>query len=131
MTISSRHAEGTLKLVQGRSFKTPTSDDPTRHLFVANCGEAAGVSNAEIVGLFSELLATEVQLPSNRRSLLFASFSTTQDAEKARSILSSPQTQERFRKFTVKYAELPDEEVSIDSNCISELSWECQKKVFQ
>ena len=100
-----------VNLVQGRSFRAPDSDEPTRHLFVANCGAAAGISNVEVLNLFSELRASELQLYSDRRSIVFASFATPQDAELAMSLLLSEETKRRYRAFTVKFADLAEEQV--------------------
>ena len=100
-----------INLVQGRSFRNPDSEEPTRHLFVANCGAAAGISNEAIQKLFLKLHALELQLYSDRRSIVFASFATAQDAELAMSALLSEETRERYRAFTVKFADLAEEQV--------------------
>lgn len=97
-------------IVHNRSFKTPSTDAPTRHLFVANCGRAAGISDKRVIELFSRLAAADLQLPDSKRSILFASFRTVEQAQHALDYLLSPAVREEYRKFTVKYAELSQEE---------------------
>ena len=100
-----------LSFVEGRSFRSPDNSEPTRHLFVANCGTAAGISIEDIKHLFARLHAAELQLYGDRRSIVFASFATAQDAEQAMSVLLSPESKQRYRAFTVKFAELSEEQV--------------------
>ena len=111
-----------LQIVHDRSFRTPSTDLSTRHLFVANCGVAAGISTKAIENLFGSLGATELQLPTNKRSILFASFRTAQDADQALQVLSSEETQKTYRKFTVKFAELSEEEVQALTSAIGHLN---------
>lgn len=100
-----------LNFIQGRSFRSPDSSEPTRHLFVANCGTAAGISIEDIKDLFERLHAAELQLYGDRRSIVFASFATAQDAEQAMAVLLSAESKQRYRAFTVKFAELSEEQV--------------------
>lgn len=105
-------------LVQGRSFRTPDTDSPTRHLFVANCGVAAGLTKDRIVDLFSSLCATELQLSSDRRSIVFASFPSSKLAEEARQSLVSKDVQDQYRSFNVKFASLADNQVEQTSSLV-------------
>ena len=100
-----------INLVQGRCFRTPDADEPTRHLFVANCGVAAGISNETITDLFRKLRAVDLQLYSDRRSIVFASFATIDHAKQAMSVLLSEETRIKYRAFTVRFADLAEEQV--------------------
>ena len=93
-----------------KSFRAPKDNGPTRHLFVANCGVASGLSASAIKQLFENLGAVTIQ-DEDKRSIVFASFSDAETASHAAAVLTSENICRKYRKFAVKYAELKEEEV--------------------
>lgn len=109
------------KLVTNRNFRTPVDEAATRHLFIANCGEAAGLSVTAIKDLLKGLGALEIQLPNDKRSIVFASFKSVEAAKQALKALQSDAIQQQYRKFTLKFAELANDQVSFYFK-----QWVCQ-----
>jgi hypothetical protein len=92
-----------------RSFRTPKDNAGTRHLFVANCGVSAGLSESRVRELFDNLGA--VALQDDKRSIVFASFKDSKAASHAAAELRSEEVSRSYKKFIVKYALLNEEEV--------------------
>ncbi len=88
-----------------RSFRTPKDNAPTRHLFIANCGVSAGLSEGNVEELFTALKAVSIQ--EEKRSVVFATFKDATAACEAAAQLRSEQIESQYqKKFVVKYAEL-------------------------
>jgi len=87
----------------------PKDNASTRHLFVANCGVSAGLSETRVRDLFDKLGAVAIQ--DDKRSIVFASFKDAKAASQAAIKLCSEEVCRNYKRFTVKFAELNEEKV--------------------
>lgn len=95
-------------------FIKPKNDEPTKYLFVGNCGPATGLDNSSIGAFFKKYRPTEVLIPekSTAASHIFLSFESVQDAQDAVLALSGKPFQELGnRLLKVNYADLKSSKV--------------------
>lgn len=97
-------------------FGRPKGGQPTRHLFVGNCGPSVGIDRAAISQIFCEFGPAEIVVPEQqqnpRSAFVFVSYRTAQHAAAALAALNgkaSPAASGRV--FTLKYADLRKDKV--------------------
>lgn len=98
-------------------FRKPLSSEPTKHLFVANCGPAVGIAWPETIALFESTGALETILL--RDAIVCASFQNEAASARAKSALESEEVRHRYgRAFVVRYADYIAAQVRMRS-CIA------------
>lgn len=91
-------------------FCRPRHKDPTRHLFVGNCGPSLGIDEARAVQIFSPFGPASVSLPDPVKSHLFVSYPTAEQAANALQALNQKACPETGgRSLVIKFADVPRE----------------------
>ena len=95
-------------------FIRPRHTQPTRYLFVGNCGTAVGLNEKTVRSFFDHLGAVDVIFPKAGKpsSHIFVVFNHEEDAEAALSRLNSQPCQELGNRIlAAKYADVKEEKV--------------------
>ena len=97
-------------------FGRPKGGQPTRHLFVGNCGPSVGIDRAAVNQIFTEFGPAEVVVPEQRQNprsaFVFVSYPTAEHAAAALGALDGKANPAAAgRVFTLKYADLKKDKV--------------------
>lgn len=95
-------------------FFKPKHTQPTRYLFVGNCGTAVGLNEEIVKSFFDHLGAVDVIFPTEGKpsSHIFAVFNDKEDSEIALSRLNGQPCQELGdRILAAKYADVKEDKV--------------------
>ncbi|KAL0038021.1 hypothetical protein WJX79_009793 [Trebouxia sp. C0005] len=92
-------------------FGKPKGGQPTRHLFVGNCGPGVGVDQETLTQLFGQYGTATVTVPEEKQNphsaFVFVSYGNTEEAIAALSALNNkPCAQAHGRRFVIKHADL-------------------------
>lgn len=97
-------------------FGKPKGGQPTRHLFVGNCGPGVGVDQETLTQLFGQYGTATVTVPEEKQNphsaFVFVSYGNTEEAIAALSALNNkPCAQAHGRRFVIKHADLKKDQV--------------------
>ena len=97
-------------------FGRPKGGQPTRHLFVGNCGPGVGIDRQAVEAVFAKFGKATVILPeaqqNPRSAFVFVTFNCEAEATAALAALNGkPCASTGGRIFTIKYADLKREQV--------------------
>ncbi len=105
-------------------FGRPKNGQPTRHLFVGNCGPSVGIDRDTLTQLFSKFGSATVTVPEQkqnpRSAFVFVTYASSDEAAAALSQLDDkPCSDADGRCFSIKYADLKKEQVGqpLQPNC--------------
>ncbi|KAL0051627.1 hypothetical protein WJX82_010933 [Trebouxia sp. C0006] len=92
-------------------FGKPKGGQPTRHLFVGNCGPSVGVGQEAVTQLFGQYGTATVTVPEHKQNphsaFVFVSYANIEEATAALSALNNkPCAQAHGRRFVIKHADL-------------------------
>ncbi|KAL0030888.1 hypothetical protein WJX77_011841 [Trebouxia sp. C0004] len=92
-------------------FGKPKGGQPTRHLFVGNCGPSVGVDQETVTKLFGQYGTATVTVPEQKQNphsaFVFVSYANVEEAIAALSALNDkPCAQAHGRRFVIKHADL-------------------------
>ena len=99
------------------TFGRPKAGQPTRHLFVGNCGPHVGIERDQLAHIFTQFGAAEIVIPEQqqipRSAFIFVTYPRQEDATAAVEALDGrPCACADDRVFTVKYADLKQKQVT-------------------
>ncbi len=97
-------------------FGKPKGGQPTRHLFVGNCGPSVGVDQKTVTQLFGQYGTATVTVPEQKQNphsaFVFVSYANIEEATAALSALNDkPCAQAHGRRFVIKHADLKKDQV--------------------
>lgn len=97
-------------------FGKPKGGQPTRHLFVGNCGPSVGVGQEAVTQLFGQYGTATVTVPEHKQNphsaFVFVSYDNIEEATAALSDLNNkPCAQAHGRRFVIKHADLKKDQV--------------------
>jgi len=95
-------------------FGKPKGGQPTRHLFVGNCGPSVGVDQETVTQLFGQYGTAIVTVPEQNphSAFVFVSYDNIEEANAALSALNNkPCAQAQGRRFVIKHADLKKDQV--------------------
>lgn len=97
-------------------FGKPKGGQPTRHLFVGNCGPSVGVDQELVTQIFGQYGTATVTVPEQKQNphsaFVFVSYANVEEATAALSALNdNPCARAHGRRFVIKHADLKKDQV--------------------
>lgn len=106
-------------LCKPTKFCKPTHSNPTRHLFIGNCGPAVGLKENDIRSIFEKFGVVENVCisPEAHKSYIYLTYDTVASASAALSALNgAPAIRDSARRvFVIRYADTKTIKVRLDA----------------
>ena len=96
-----------------RRFCKPKSDEPTRFLFVGNCGPAKGLQQEDVERLFAPFGEVEVELGEVEKSYVLVTYQESTQAEAAVRHFTEV---DASRQFMIRYADVKPPKQSVKTS---------------